>query len=287
VDVLVGAPLLSTPLVGIVVVPLIVGLGVVGLGASVVEGDSLGEVLIATIGIPLILGLAPLLSTLVLRGVLVVGVLAVTVATLGTGSLSGGSGAVLVGGTALVLIAVLTPLVVLGTDGALVVLVVVRLGRDGVVRLAPPGVSVLTVVLLSPLVVVVSGLLGSVLPRGTLFFGLLLGLSTVGLGLVAGSVTVAVALGATVAVILLDSLVGLATVSELGLFVISGRSVALLGRVTVVIAVLAPLLGTVLIVVLVVPLIVGLSTVGFSSSVAVSLVVGEVLIPTIGIELVP
>ena len=285
IDIFVAAPLLGTPLVGILVVPLIVGLGIVGLGLSGVEGDGLFEVLIPTIGIPLVLGLAPLLSALVLRGVLVVSILAVSLAAVvvTSGGRSGSGAAVGINLTGLVVALVLSPLVVVGTDGALVVLVVVRLGRDSVVGLAPPGVFVLTVVLLSPLVVIVSGVLGSLLPRGRVLRCALLGFTTVSLGTVAG---LTVALVVSIAVAVLLDLVGLAAISELLLIVISGGGISLLGGGTVVVGVLAPLLGTVLVVILVVPFIVGLGAVLVSTGLAVRFVDGKVLISAIGIEAV-
>lgn len=61
-----------------------------------------------------------------------------------------------------VTIVVLGPLVVVSPDLARVLLVVVGLGVDAVVGLAPSGVVVGAVGLLGPLVVVVSGVLGSV-----------------------------------------------------------------------------------------------------------------------------
>jgi len=60
-------------------------------------------------------------------------------------------------------IVVLGPLIVVSTDLAGVLFVVVLVGVDEVVGLAPPGVGVLTVGVLGPCVVVVTGLSGGTL----------------------------------------------------------------------------------------------------------------------------
>ena len=81
---------------------------------------------------------------------------------LGAGLGVGGSGlAVRVGLTGVVTIVVLSPLVVVSPDLASVLLIIVGLGGDGVVRLAPSGVGVGAVSLLGPLVVVVAAVLGT------------------------------------------------------------------------------------------------------------------------------
>jgi len=79
----------------------------------------------------------------------------------------GSSGTVSLGVAVGVLVVVLSPLVVVSVEGTAVLGAVVRPGRDGVVRLAPPGVGVLTVVLLGPLVRVGSLSRGSVTSGGT------------------------------------------------------------------------------------------------------------------------
>ena len=73
----------------------------------------------------------------------------------------GGSGLeIAISVTRVVSVVVLGPLVVISLDCASVALIVVGLGRDGVVRLAPPGVVIGSVGLLGPLIVVI-GTLGS------------------------------------------------------------------------------------------------------------------------------
>ena len=78
---------------------------------------------------------------------------------------SGGGGAAVSGGVPVVIaVVVLGPLVVIGLNRAGVLLVVVGLGVDGVVRLAPSAVVVRAVSLLGPLVVVVAGAGGGTAP---------------------------------------------------------------------------------------------------------------------------
>ena len=67
-----------------------------------------------------------------------------------------------------VCVSVLGPLVVISLDSASVRLIFVGLGRDGVVRLAPPGVVVRSVGLLGPLIVVIGTLGSLVRSRGTI-----------------------------------------------------------------------------------------------------------------------
>ena len=78
---------------------------------------------------------------------------------------SGGGGAAVSGGVPVVVaVVVLGPLVVIGLNRAGVLLVVVGLGVNGVVRLAPSAVVVRAVSLLGPLVVVVAGAGGGTAP---------------------------------------------------------------------------------------------------------------------------
>lgn len=89
----------------------------------------------------------------------------------GVGGLSAGlvnrrCGLLVAGGVAgLVAVVVLGPLVVVGPDLASVLLVIVGLGGDGVIGLAPSGVGVRAVGLLGPLIVVIAGLLSGPLAR--------------------------------------------------------------------------------------------------------------------------
>ena len=289
VGVSVGTPSLGSPLVVILVVPLIVRLSGVALGLGVVERDSLGEVLIATIGVEIVRLTGPVFGRAVLGGSLEVATVAVAVAVaLAALSSSGGSGAVAAVVTLGVGVAVLSPLVVVGEDLTGVVLVVEGLGLDGVVGLAPPGVEVGALSLLGVRVVVRSGLLGLSLPGGAVL-GLAGGsLATVGFAVravaVAGAVrAVAVAGAVTVARAVAVRAVLVATVGLSLLTVVGGRGVVSLRGSTVGIVVLAPLLGTVGVFVLVVPFIVGLSAVRLGAGVAVRLLDGEVLIATIGV----
>jgi len=293
VGVSVGTPSLGSPLVVILVVPLIVRLSGVALGLGVVERDSLGEVLIATIGVEIVRLTGPVFGRAVLGGSLEVATVAVAVAVaLAALSSSGGSGAVAAVVTLGVGVAVLSPLVVVGEDLTGVVLVVEGLGLDGVVGLAPPGVEVGALSLLGVRVVVRSGLLGLSLPGGAVL-GLAGGsLATVGFAVravaVAGAVRAVAVAGAvagavTVARAVAVRAVLVATVGLSLLTVVGGRGVVSLRGSTVGIVVLAPLLGTVGVVVLVVPFIVGLSAVRLGAGVAVRLLDGEVLIATIGV----
>jgi len=295
VDILVRAPSLGAPFVGIVVVPLIVRLGLVGLSTGVVEAGLLMEVLIATIGVPLVAGVTRVHGALALRCLLEVG----RVTGLGAGR-SGST--VLVVVAVAIAVAILSPLVVISADLAGVVLVIVRTSLDGVVRLAPPGVLVFTVGLLGPGVVVVSVLLLSGLPGGTLLVGSSVLLTSVGLavramgGLTVRSVGTVGRFAVTVAVSLGDGLlavasvlavavraVGLAAMGSLSCTVVGGGGVVLLGGCTIGVLILAPRLSTMLVIILVVPLIVGLGAVRLGLSVAVGLVNGEILIATPGV----
>jgi len=295
VDILVRAPSLGAPFVGIVVVPLIVRLGLVGLSTGVVEAGLLMEVLIATIGVPLVAGVTRVHGALALRCLLEVG----RVTGLGAGR-SGST--VLVVVAVAIAVTILSPLVVISADLAGVVLVIVRTSLDGVVRLAPPGVLVFTVGLLGPGVVVVSVLLLSGLPGGTLLVGSSVLLTSVGLavramgGLTVRSVGTVGRFAVTVAVSLGDGLlavasvlavavraVGLAAMGSLSCTVVGGGGVVLLGGCTIGVLILTPRLSTMLVVILVVPLIVGLGAVRLGLSVAVGLVNGEILIATPGV----
>ena len=105
---------------------------------------------------------------------------------LGLAGLSGGSSAVsvdILGGASVV---VLSPHVVVSTDLAGVLLVIVGVGSDGVVRLAPSGVEVAAVGLLGPLVVVV-GALGSLVRGGSTLI-LVGSLAVAGLGVLSTGV---------------------------------------------------------------------------------------------------
>ena len=299
-EVLVDTPSLSSPLVIISVVPLVIRLSSVALSAGVVEGDLLMEVLVAAIGVPVVAGSTPVLVATGLGGIEAVTTLAVEAekATLAT-LLSGGSSlAVLIKITTRVVIAVLSPLVVISDDLTLVVLVVERLGLDGVVRPAVSGVEVRALSLLGPLIIIVSLGLSSSLPRGS---GGLLGsslLGTVGLavratevgGVAVERLAVAKAVAEAVDRLAIADLglavlaVSLASSSLSSSVVVITRSIVLLRRGTVEIAVLAPSLSGVAVFVLVVPLIEGLSAVRLGAGLAVRLVDGEVLIAAIGIE---
>ena len=144
-----------------------------------------------------------------------------------------------------VLVVVLSPLVIISLEPSGVLGVIVRTSLDGIVRLAPPGVLVLTVSLLGPVVVIVttsslSGASRGALPRGAGF-----------------AVSVA-------------SMAGLGVLASGGLATVGGC----LGGI----AVLAPCLGAPLIVILVVPLIVRLGSVALGAGVVERDLLMEVLI---------
>ena len=183
--------------------------------------------------------LAPGASTVGSRGSGVVGIVAVAV-------VSGGSLAIAIGVTGVPSVVVLGPLVVISANLLGVVLVVVGLGRDGIVRLAPSGVVVLAVGLLGPLVVVVGAVGGTVGSRGT---------------------------G--------DLASGIATIA-VGAIVASGSGLAV-GRGAVRISVLAPSLSAPLVAVLVVPFVVGLGGVRLRLGGTVRLLNGEVLVTSPGV----
>ena len=267
VDIAVLAPSLSTVLIVVLVVPFVVGLSGVSLSSGVVVSDGLLEVLIATPSIEVGSGLAPVASGTSSGGGVDATLLAVALATVST--VVGGSGlAVGVTGLLVVSVVVLSPLVVIGPHGALIPLVVVALGINGVVRLAPSGVGVLSVSLLGPLVVVVATLGGAVLSGGISHL----------------LVAVALALGTSVAVRVLVgvAVAGLATVAVSVVGVLGGGLAV--GGFSVSIAVLAPSLSAVHVVVGVVPFVVRLSGVGLGVGLAVTLIDGEVLISAPGIE---
>ena len=142
-------------------------------------------------------------------------------------------------------VVVLSPLVIISLEPSGVLGVIVRTSLDGIVRLAPPGVLVLTVSLLGPVVVIVttsslSGASRGALPRGAGF-----------------AVSVA-------------SMAGLGVLASGGLATVGGC----LGGI----AVLAPCLGAPLIVILVVPLIVRLGSVALGAGVVERDLLMEVLI---------
>ena len=268
IDVSVLAPSLSAPFVVISVVPLVVRLSGVCLGGSAVVGNILGVVLIAAPGVPVGARFAPVAGAVGLGGggvvatLLAVGTVAVAIALPG---LRGGGLAVLVSVTRVVSVVVLGPLVVVGAHALGVVLVVVGLGLDGVVRLAPSGVEVRAIGLLGPDIVVVATL-GSAVGGGSTLPAVLAG-GTVALG----GVAVAGALGGSVA--------GLAL-----LVVVAGGGGLAVGGSAVDVAVLAPGLSAPLVVVLVVPFVVGLGGVGLGVGAAIGLLDGEVLVSAVGIE---
>ena len=215
IDILIGAPSLTAPLVSIAVVPLIVRLGLVGLGIGIIVRDLLMEVLVTAIGVPAVGVTTPVVGGAILGCLLEVGAVA--------GGGAGGSGlTVLVLFAFTVAMTVLSPLVVISTNLASVVLVVVVVGLNRVVGFAPPVVGVLAVSLLGPCVVIVTRHLGTSFP---------------------GSF-ISISRGAVV----LGSVSGF-------------RGVVLVGRGTLLIEVTAPALTTPLVVILVVPFIVGLGTV--------------------------
>jgi len=184
VEITVLAPRLSAPLVVVGVVPLVVGFSTVGLGVGVGVRLIDGEVLVAAEGVPVGAGLGPGTTVTLLGGTVAGASLSVAVASVTL--VLGGSGLAVAGLVAgVVSVVVVSPDVVVSADLSRVVLVVVGLGVDAVVRLAPSGVEVLAVSLLGPLVVVVSGFGGTVLSGSTL--------PRVGLGTVGSAVAFAVA----------------------------------------------------------------------------------------------
>jgi len=172
------------------------------------------EVLVAAIGIPVVLVTAPVLGSSSLGSLGVIGGVA-------GGGFAGSGSTVLIVIASTVAVAVLSPLVIIGTNLASVVLVVVVVGLNRVVGFAPPVVGVLAVSLLGPCVVIVARKLGSSFP-GSLVS--------------AGSGVTSVALSGS-------------------------RGVVLLGGLALLIEVTAPALTAPLVVILVVPFIVGLSAV--------------------------
>ena len=149
-------------------------------------------------------------------------------------------------------VVVLGPLVVISPDFASVLLIVVGLGSDGVVRLAPSRVEVGSVGLLGPLIVVVARLGSSVIFRG-LFIMLA----------VFATVTIAVSVGS--------------------LLVIRRRGGLTVGGGTVEISVFTPGLSAVLVIVFVVPFVVGLSVVGFGPGSVVGFFDAQILVTSPGI----
>ena len=170
-------------------------------------------------------------------------------------SLVGSRGSLAVGARVCLVLAivVLGPLVVVGPHFPAVLLVVVGLGVDGVIGLAPAGVVVTTVSLLGPLVVVVATL-GSTLRGGSSLFTVLV--------VVALVLTMTIAMAVARAMAIAISAVGV---------VVGLRGSRAIGGGTVDVAVLAPGLGTPLVVVVVVPLIVGLGVVALGPGLIVGL----------------
>ena len=274
------APGLGSPLVIVSVVPFIIGLGVVGLGPSAVVRLLDAQVLVSAPGIPVRSGSAGVTLFAISGGGVVNGTLVhtfsigsavATVSTLlvvwakisidffapGGGGVSAG-----VGIAGVIPVVILSPLVIIGLDGSGVGLVVIRLGTDSIVGLAPSGVVVGAVGLLGPLVVVVGTSGGLAGAGGTLPVAVasaVAGLSALGVAGVAVALTV------------------LSTISVLGSLAstlpVLGRGGAAIGGGAIDVSVLAPSLGAPLVVVLVVPLIVRLSGVGLG----LHLVVGNVL----------
>lgn len=259
VDVVVTAPSLGAPLVGILVVPLIVGLSIVGLGPCLLVGLIDFEVLISAPGIPVRAVLSVLGGRALLGGginsALGVAVATVTVTVSVLLAPDGGGLAVLTSGSLVVVVVILSPLIIISLEPSGVLLVLVRASLHGIVRLAPPGVGVLTVSLLGPRVVIVT-LSGSLIRCG----------STLPL-LALSSFTVTVA-------------------RVVGVAVLAGGGLSTVGRGTVDVLIRAPSLGAPLIGIVVVPLIVRLGLVGLSTGVVEAGLLMEVLIATIGIPLV-
>ena len=257
--VLVLAPSLGAPSVTILVVPLIVGLSIVGLGPCLLVGLIDFEVLISAPGIPVRAVLSVLGGRALLGGginsALGVAVATVTVTVSVLLAPDGGGLAVLTSGSLVVVVVILSPLIIISLEPSGVLLVLVRASLHGIVRLAPPGVGVLTVSLLGPRVVIVT-LSGSLIRCG----------STLPL-LALSSFTVTVA-------------------RVVGVAVLAGGGLSTVGRGTVDVLIRAPSLGAPLIGIVVVPLIVRLGLVGLSTGVVEAGLLMEVLIATIGIPLV-
>ena len=209
----------------------------------------------------------------------------------GVGGLSAGlvnrrCGLLVAGGVAgLVAVVVLGPLVVVGPDLASVLLIIVGLGGDGVIRLAPSGVGVRAVGLLGPLIVVIAGLLSGPLARrlfllmsalGNLAFVLLddvvLAVATV-VSTMSVTVSTVWVVSVTVAVVLLLRCNSLGS-----LVIVTLRGVPVLGRGTILVSVLAPSLGSPLVVVLVVPFVIGLGVVGLGPCAVIRLLDAQVLV---------
>ena len=268
IDISVLAPGLCAPLVIVSVVPLIVGFSGVSLSGGAVVGNVLSVVLITSPGVPVGARLAPVVlaallgssgafSTLAVAGTLAVG--------RGRGSL-----AVSVTLTSIVSVVVLSPLIVVGADTSGVVLVVVGLGLNGVIRLAPSGVVVRAIGLLGPDIVVVATTGGTVAGAGTLP------------DLTGGGTVVRLSVGR---VELLATVLGALGGTGLTVAVVVARGGGLsVGGGTVDITVLTPGLSAPLVVVGVVPLVIRLSGVGLGGGAAIGLLDGEVLVSAIGIE---
>merc|ERR1719490_618322 len=288
VEVTVLAPSLGAPSVVVLVVPFVIGLGVVGLGPGGLVGLIDLEVLVAAIGIPVGARLAPGAGAALLGGGIELTLalaesdaVANTKLALGVGP-DGGTAAIGISHTRVVGVVVLSPLVIIGLEPSGVLLVVVRASRDGIVRLAVSGVSILTVGLLGESVVVVAELGSAVALGGTLPEGVLSGVRALSTS-VTGALAVATDATDTVAETLaLACTVGLAVVSAV-LAVLAGRGSLAVRRGTEDIAVLAPGLSAPLVGILVVPLIVRLSGVSLSAGLVVRDLLMEVLIATIGV----
>jgi len=164
---------------------------------------------------------------------------------------------------------VLSPLVVVSTDLAGVLLVIVGVGLDEVVRLAVARVGVRAVSGIGPLIVVVTLLGSRARSRGCV------------VSAVSGSLTVAVALGATVATVAAVAAVGALGGTVRSVVVVTGRGSGTVGGGTVdilvgTVGIITPVIG-----IRVVPLIVGLGIVGLSPGLLVRLLNTQVLIAAV------
>ena len=268
IDISVLAPGLCAPLVIVSVVPLIVGFSGVSLSGGAVVGNVLSVVLITSPGVPVGARLAPVVLAALLGSSGALSALAVA-GTLAVGR-GRGSFAVSVTLTSIVSVVVLSPLIVVGADTSGVVLIVVGLGLNGVIRLAPSGVVVRAISLLGPDIVVVATTGGTVALAGTLPD-------------LTGGGTVVVLGGSLID--LLATILGALGGTGLTVAVIVARGGGLsVGGGTVDVTVLTPGLSAPLVVVGVVPLVIRLSGVGLGGGAAIGLLDGEVLISAIGIE---
>ena len=276
--------MLGSPLVVVRVVPFVIGLGVVRLGPGHIVRLLAAETLFSVPCFYVLTRIAQKASTLSGGGGISGGSLSVAPAD--TVILVGGGLAVHVLVTGVILVVVLSLLLISSSHTSAIALVVVRLGRNVVVRLAPSGVEIGAHGLLSLLVVVVLTRGGGVRVGGSLPGGVSLtvaslgglGLDTVGTvslaavalavtGIFAPSIGFAVSGVATVRFAVRAVLaMSMSTVTTLSVSLVadSGGLGTERGS-TVDISVLAPSLSTPLVEVLVVPFIVGLSRVSLST----------------------